>query len=338
MRQRYRDRRDAGRALAEALASYAGRDDVLVLALPRGGVPVGFEVAQRLGAPLDVFLVRKLGVPGHEELAMGAIASGGVRVLNREVLSMIDIGADTIAAVANAEQRELERRELEYRGGRPAPDVRGKTVILVDDGLATGSTMRAAARALRALEPTELVVAAPVAAEETCAELAREADRVVCPFTPEPFQAVGLWYQAFEQTTDAEVRELLEQAGAAADDAAAAGAGSAGAVRIESGDTMLDGDLVLPSRPAGVVLFAHGSGSSRHSPRNRHVAGVLQRAGLATLLMDLLTEQEEAEDARTGHLRFDIGLLAGRLVTAIDWLGEQRDTRALRAGCFGAST
>ena len=209
---RFRDRSDAGRRLAEQLAEYADRADVRVLALPRGGVPVGWEVARALGAPLDVFLVRKLGIPGHEELAMGAIASGGVRVLNRQVVDTFSIPERTVAAVAATEQEELERREREYRAGRAAPDVRGRTVILVDDGLATGSTMRAAVAALRAQEPGELVVAVPVGAAETCSELAREVDRVVCAATPEPFLAVGLWYEDFAQTTDEEVRSLLRDA------------------------------------------------------------------------------------------------------------------------------
>ena len=210
--RRYRDRHDAGRRLAEALAAYAGRPDVVVLALPRGGVPVGYEVARALGAPLDVFLVRKLGVPGHEELAMGAIASGGVRVLNPSVLRMVPVPPDEIDRVARAEQAELERRAAAYRGGRPPPDVRGKTAILVDDGLATGASMRAAAEAVRALEPAEVVVAVPVAAGETCDQFRGTVDAVVCAHTPEPFYAVGLWYQDFSQTTDDEVRELLARA------------------------------------------------------------------------------------------------------------------------------
>ncbi|HWQ15505.1 MAG TPA: phosphoribosyltransferase [Roseiflexaceae bacterium] len=210
--RRFLDRRDAGRFLADHLRAYAGRPDVLVLALPRGGVPVAFEVARALGAPLDVFLVRKLGVPGHEELAMGAIASGGVRVINDEVAGALGIPESVIGAVAAHEQRELERRERAYRDDRPAPDVRGYTAILVDDGLATGSTMRAAVRALRLLGPQRIVVAVPVAAYETCASLRAEADEVVCAATPEPFHAVGLWYEDFSQTTDDEVRELLSRA------------------------------------------------------------------------------------------------------------------------------
>ena len=212
MPNRYRDREDAGRHLAAELREYAGRDDVLVLALPRGGVPVGYEVARALDAPLDVFLVRKLGVPGHEELAMGAISTGGVRVMNEQVLAMVPVSEAAIAAVAAQEERELERREREYRGDRPVPKLGGRTVILVDDGLATGSTMRAAVLAVRAHEPERLVVAVPVAAAETCDEFRSDVDEIVCAITPEPFVAVGLWYDDFSQTTDDEVKQLLDAA------------------------------------------------------------------------------------------------------------------------------
>lgn len=208
----FRDRDDAGRQLGRAVANnYGRRDNLIVLGLPRGGVPVAARVAEALGAPLDVFIVRKLGMPGHEELAMGAIASGGVRVMNRDVLDSMPVPQKMIDAVATREQRELERREREYRGARPPLDVRGKTVIIVDDGLATGSTMRAAVRALRRMDPQAVVVAVPVAAKSTCDEFRREGDvdDVLCLRTPEPFQAVGLWYEDFAQTTDEEVHELL---------------------------------------------------------------------------------------------------------------------------------
>jgi predicted phosphoribosyltransferase len=207
----FRDRAEAGRILAEHLAAYADRADVIVLALPRGGVPVGFEVAQALHAPLDVFLVRKLGVPGHEELAMGALATGGVRVLNDDVVRGLGIPPEVLDRVAAEEGRELQRREAAYREGRPAPDVRGKTVILVDDGLATGSTMRAAVAALRQQHPARIIVGVPVGAAETCDQFRDEADEVVCARTPEPFYAVGLWYGDFSQTTDEEVSFLLRQ-------------------------------------------------------------------------------------------------------------------------------
>jgi predicted phosphoribosyltransferase len=208
----FRDRRDAGRRLAERLTGHAGEPDVLVLGLPRGGVPVAYEVAEHLNAPLDVFLVRKLGVPGHEELAMGAIASGGVRVLNMEVTRSLGIRPATIQAVETSEQRELARRERLYHGSRPAPEVRGRTVILVDDGLATGSSMWAAVEALRQREARRIVVAVPVAAPSTCEAFRQSGIEIVCGVTPEPFSAVGVWYQDFSATTDAEVRELLERA------------------------------------------------------------------------------------------------------------------------------
>jgi len=205
----FHDRHDAGRQLAARLDHYRGRDDLLVLALPRGGVPVGFEVAEALQAPLDVFLVRKLGVPGQEELAMGAIASGGIRVLNDSVVQLLGLREADIAAVERFERRELERREREYRSDRSPLDAAGKIVILVDDGLATGSSMRAAVKALRRMGPGRIVVAVPVGARETCDELAMEADETVCAREPEPFHAVGVWYENFAQTTDEEVRDLL---------------------------------------------------------------------------------------------------------------------------------
>src|SRR6266480_142737 len=217
----YRDRPEAGKHLAAQLAHYANRDDLVVLALPRGGVPVAYEVAKALSAPLDIFLVRKLGVPGYEELAMGAIATGGVRVLNDDVVEYLLIPAGVIDSVAADELRELERRERAYRGNRPEPAVRGKTVILVDDGLATGSTMRAAAAALRQQNPARIVVAVPVSAPQTCNEYRMGVDEIICAKTPEPFHGVGLWYEDFSQTTDEEVRELLKKA--QADHAAEAG-------------------------------------------------------------------------------------------------------------------
>ena len=209
---RFRDRVEAGQLLGVEVARRLGaRNDILVLGLPRGGVPVAYRVAQALQAPMDVFIVRKLGVPGHEELAMGAIASGGVRVLNRDVLAYAAISQKTIDAVVAREEQELDRREQSYRGARGPLDVRGKTVVIVDDGLATGSTMRAAVAALRKMEPGIIVVAVPLAAPQTCEELTREVDEMICLRTPEPFQAVGLWYDDFAQTTDSEVHDLLER-------------------------------------------------------------------------------------------------------------------------------
>ena len=214
MRRRFRDRQDAGVQLAAALEVYANDPTVLVLGLPRGGVPVAYQVARALRAPLDVFVVRKLGVPGHRELAMGAIATGGVRVFNDDVIESLQISAPIIDAVARYEGAELERQQRAYRDDVPVPNVTGRTVIIVDDGLATGSTMRAAVRALRKSAPARIVVAVPVGASETCRSLRDEADEVVCAAVPRDFQAVSLWYDEFSQTTDQEVRSLLEAAAA----------------------------------------------------------------------------------------------------------------------------
>jgi len=213
MAKPFRDRAEARRVLAGWLSEYDGGSDVLVLALPRGGVPVAFEVATALGVPLDVFMVRKLGVPRREELAMGAIASGGVRILNKDVVRNLEIPDERIDAVTAREWDELRRRERDYRDNRPEPDVRGRTVILIDDGLATGSSMRSAVVALRRQEPRRIVVAVPIAAPSTCEEFREEVEEVVCAETPEPFYAVGLWYEDFSQTTDDEVRELLNERG-----------------------------------------------------------------------------------------------------------------------------
>jgi putative phosphoribosyl transferase len=333
MASRYRNRTEAGRALAGELRDYAGRPDVLVLGLPRGGVPVASEVARALGAPLDVFVVRKLGVPAHPELAMGAIASGSVRVIDRSVMESFGVTDAELAAVAATEAQELDRRERRYRGGRPPPDVAGKIVIVVDDGLATGATMAAAATALRAQRPARLVVAVPVGARETCRDMRRLADETVCAMSPEPFLAVGLWYEDFSETTDDEVRDLLGQ-GATQHRAT----GGEHEVQVTAGRVTLNGALAVPADALGVVLFAHGSGSGRHSPRNRYVAEQLRQRGMATLLMDLLTPAEEAVDLQTRELRFDIGRLGERVVAAIDWLGQEPSARGLPVGLFGAST
>jgi putative phosphoribosyl transferase len=212
---RFKHRADAGRQLARELSEFAGRSDVLVLGLPRGGVPVAAEVARQLAVPLDVFLVRKLGMPGHEELALGAIAEGCVEVVNEDLARDVGVSRSTIERVAVRERLELDRRDALYRGGRRRPEMRDRTVILIDDGLATGATMEAAIVALRSLKPARIVVAAPVGAQATCARLRRLADDVRCASTPEPFDAVGQWYEDFSQTTDDEVREILASQGGA---------------------------------------------------------------------------------------------------------------------------
>jgi putative phosphoribosyl transferase len=208
----YRDRADAGRRLAGELEEYAGRSDVVVLALPRGGVPVAFEVAEAIDAPLDLMIVRKLGLPGQEELAMGAIATGDVRVMNEPLVERLGLSGDVIEQVVERERRELHRRQKEYRGDRPPPQVKDKCVILIDDGLATGATMLAAAQAIRQLQPREIVVAVPVAPPDTCQQLEQHVDRVVCAETPWMFRGVGQWYDDFSQTSDREVRQLLDRA------------------------------------------------------------------------------------------------------------------------------
>jgi putative phosphoribosyl transferase len=318
---RFRDRAEAGRLLGERLSEYAGRGDVVVLGLPRGGVPVAREVALALAAPLDVFLVRKLGFPGQPELAMGAIASGGTRVLNEQLVRELRLGDELIERVAEREGAELVRREQAYRGDRPPPDLRGRTVVLVDDGLATGATMRAAVAAVRSRGPHRIVVAVPTAPPPALDELRPEVDELVCLIAPDPFHAVGLWYEDFREISDEDVRRLLAFPREEQVDAGGA-----------------EGNLVVPVGARGLVLFAHGSGSSRFSPRNRYVAGVLEDAGLATLLVDLLTTGEEQIDLRTRELRFDIGLLAERLLAAAAWAGRDERTRGLSLGLFGAST
>ncbi len=323
---RFRDRHEAGRLLAERLRAYADRDDVIVLGLPRGGVPVAQEVARALGAPLDVFVVRKLGFPGQPELAMGAIASGGIRVLNEELLREVRLAPETIDGVARVEAAELERRDAAYRGGRPAPELEGRTVVLVDDGLATGSTMRAAIAAVRSRSPRRVVVAVPTAPPRALDELTRLADEVVWVIAPAPFHAVGLWYDDFREVSDDDVRRAVS---VPAERVVAVG--DAGGERLEAG-------VVVPEDARGLVLFAHGSGSSRLSPRNRYVAGVLVDGGLATVLVDLLTRSEDARDRETGELRFDVGLLADRVVASIEWARRDPMLRDLPLGLFGAST
>ncbi|MEW5855722.1 MAG: phosphoribosyltransferase family protein, partial [Myxococcota bacterium] len=318
----FRDRQEAGRLLADALRERGGYEGGVVLGLPRGGVPVAAEVARQLGLELDVFVVRKLGFPGQPEYAMGALASGGVVVLNPELEGHIP--REVLDRVTRLELEELERREHLYRTDHHGAELSGRPAILVDDGLATGSTMRAAVQALRKLGPSRVIMAVPVAAPESIESLRPVVDDAVSVATPDPFVAVSAWYQDFSQTSDDEVRALLD----ASRRPTVEGMREMPA-RVQAGRATLQGDLAIPAAPRGVVLFAHGSGSSRHSPRNRYVASELQRGGLATLLMDLLTVDEEELDRHTGHLRFNIGFLADRLVSAIRWVSQQPGTRAL---------
>ncbi len=328
------DRTEAGARLAPRLMHLKG-EDVVVLGLPRGGVPVAFEVAQALGAPLDVMVVRKLGVPFQPELGMGAIGEGGVRVINDRVVEMAGVSPEQLEQVERRERAELERRAASYRGGRPPVPIAGRTVVLVDDGIATGSTARAACRVAAARGADRVVLAVPVASPEAVADLGREAE-VVCLEVPSHMWAVGEWYRDFSQTSDEEVIRLLEAArgGARQGEAAARPTVREEEVRFDAGGATLAGHLTVPEHPAGIVLFAHGSGSSRHSPRNRFVAGVLNGNGMATLLFDLLTTAEEHDRRNV----FDIELLAGRLEGATRWVRGQPGIAGRPVGYFGAST
>ena len=338
----FTDRIDAGRQLAARL-THLKDSDVVVLGLPRGGVPVAEQVAESLAAPLDICLVRKLGVPYQPELAMGAVGEGGVRVLNDDVLSRGRVTSRDLAAVEERELALLDERAARYRGARHPVPLRGRTVVVVDDGLATGATALAACRVVRARDAARIVLAVPVAPAGWRAErVGNNADEAVCVHEPAFFQAIGQFYLDFSQTPDEDVVACLDRnraAYGAGDDAAAQAAeGAAGLppteVRLPVGGAEVGGELTVPEGATGIVVFAHGSGSSRHSPRNRAVAAALNRAGLGTLLFDLLTDAEAANRANV----FDTELLAGRLTEAAAWVGGREDTRRLRTGFFGAST
>jgi putative phosphoribosyl transferase len=345
------DRRDAGRRLATRLAPLAGERPVVV-ALPRGGVPVAFEIARALRAPLDILAVRKLGAPANPEFAVGAIAEDGTQVVNAGVARRIGMSTQELEATIEREIAELRRRVARYRGGAAPVDVRGRTVIVVDDGIATGLTDLAAVRALRARGAARIVVAVPVGPAESVALVGAEADEVVCYMIPRELVGVGRWYRDFSAVSDEEVVALLAQAAdagnVAADPARAAGVRPASTPAFPSApaavpseplalavdDVVLAGDLRLPAGARGLVIFAHGSGSSRLSPRNRTVAARLAGAGLATVLFDLLTEHESGRR----ELLFDIPLLARRLEGVTRWAAAEPATRELPVGYFGAST
>ncbi|MGP7999068.1 MAG: phosphoribosyltransferase family protein [Streptosporangiaceae bacterium] len=348
------DRADAGRRLAGVLTGVRG-PDAIVLGLPRGGIPVAYQIARKIGAPLDVILVRKVGLPAQPELAMGAIGEDGVRLINTEVTAAEQISEREFAEVEERERAELRRRAERYRLDRPRVPVAGRTAIVVDDGIATGLTARAACQVARAHGAARVIVAVPVAPRSTVAALAQVADQVVCLESPEPFYAIGQWYQDFAQTSDAEVVRLLRAAaapavapagpgngqaglaagtGPAADTGLTAGTGAQHDVLVPAGPVMMPGRLTVPPGAHGIVLFAHGSGSGRDSPRNLFVAVALHGARIGTLLFDLLTPDEEANRSNV----FDIGLLAGRLTAATSWLRGQPGLAGARAGYFGAST
>lgn len=339
----FEDRVDAGRQLGRRLAELRGQD-VVVLGLPRGGVPVAFEVAAALDAPLDVIVVRKLGLPYQPELAMGAIGEGGARVLENRVLAQSRVSGQELAAVEEHERAVLENRVALFRKGRSRLDLTGRIAVIVDDGIATGSTARVACRVARKLGAARVILAVPVAPADTLAGLS-DPDEVVCLATPRHFSAVGYHYRDFSPTDDDQVVRLLDAAAKRVQDSPPASRTTATAaaetaldfdeeVEIPSRGVRLQAQLHLPVPARGVVLFAHGSGSSRHSPRNRFTAGVLQQAGLGTLLLDLLTPAEEQSRANV----FDIELLARRLSSATDWLATREDTAYCTIGYFGAST
>jgi putative phosphoribosyl transferase len=334
----FTDRTDAGRRLAGRLRAYRDSDAV-VLGLPRGGVPVAYEVARELDKPLDVIVVRKLGVPHQPELAMGAIGECGARVLNDDVVQGVEVSEHEIEMVEKAERAELLRRVERFRDGRPPVALAGRTALIVDDGVATGSTARAACRVARALGAERVVVAVPVGAPDAIIAVGEDADEVVWLDAPSWFSAVGQWYRDFAQTTDEEVAGLLARAQIGRREPAQVSVDDDPylvdeEVEVLAGPVPLAGHLTIPEHPAGLVVFAHGSGSSRHSPRNRYVAAMLNRARLGTLLFDLLTQHEEVDRERV----FDIGLLADRLVAVTAWLTRQPYADGLRVGFFGAST
>jgi putative phosphoribosyl transferase len=330
----FQDRREAGQRLAERLSGLRSSRP-LVLGLPRGGVPVAFEVARELDAPLDVLVVRKLGVPFQPELGMGAVGEDGVRVLNPEVLREAGVTDTQLAEVEARERAEVEQRAARLRRGRTAIPLTDRTAVIVDDGLATGGTARAAIRVARARGAARVVLAVPVAPPDTVAALSREADDVVSLETPEPFFAIGGWYADFTPTSDQEVVDLLAAGVGGADKEVGEVDGEVDdEIEIPAGRQLLSGHLTVPRGATGIVVFAHGSGSGRHSPRNRAVASALNGRGLGTLLFDLLTPEEESDRANV----FDILLLGDRLGAAAAWLVDHDARRGLPLGYFGAST
>lgn len=347
----FTDRDQAGRRLAAALADLEIKDAV-VLALPRGGVPVAHHVATRLGAPLDVLIVRKLGVPRHPEYAFGALGEDGVTVIDTDVVRSVHLSESEVTNVVAAETTEISRRVSQYRSGLPLTPIAGRTALIIDDGLATGSTMAAAVKVVRQLGAATIVVGVPVGSPDAVNRIGAMVESIVCLSAPASFRAVGQFYRDFGQLSDRDVIDVLNLhrsenpppiASAGVDASAAVdrsgNCGAAGTdvdveVMIPVDGAQLGGHLVIPSAATGMVVFAHGSGSGRFSPRNQYVARSLNQAGLGTLLFDLLTDVESRDRANV----FDIPLLASRLVGATRWLQSQPETAACPIGYFGAST
>ncbi|MCA6094506.1 phosphoribosyltransferase [Streptomyces sp. SCA3-4] len=329
---RFNDRVDAGRRLAERLGHLRGENPV-VLGLPRGGVPVAFEVARALAAPLDVILVRKLGVPYHRELGFGAIGEGGVRVIRNDIVRMSRVDEDDLVEVERSEEAELARRAERFRAGQPRVPLEGRTAIVVDDGIATGATASAACQVAKAQGAARVVLAVPVAPPDAAAEFRTQVDELICLSTPVAFAAVGEWYHDFAQTSDEEVVELLRRNAEQVREGGGGGDAHGGPLKlpVDGGRVALAGDLTMPAGAPGLVVFAHGSGSSRLSPRNRAVARALSDAGLGTLLFDLLTPLEENDRANV----FAVEPLARRLTEVTRWL---RRREPVPVCYFGAST
>ncbi|WP_141731367.1 phosphoribosyltransferase [Oligoflexus tunisiensis] len=335
-----KNRSEAGQLLAEKLMAYADQPNVMVLALPRGGVPVGFEIAQRLKAPLDVFLVRKLGVPGHEELAMGAISSSGDRVLNQEIIDALQISDSVVERVTQRERQEIKRREALYRQNKPPLKFQGKTVVLVDDGLATGSTMLAAIRAVQKQKAAKIVIAVPLAPPSTFDSMKKLGDEMICLMTPEPFYGVGLWYEDFTQTSDDEVVSLLAQAETwIRTDPEEKDLPGMQHISIPAGAVELPGKLLIHDGDSqGLVMLIHGTGYPGQSPQHDHIAHRLHEDGFSTVRFDLLTEEEEASELQSRHLRFDIPLLTKRLIQATEWVKNELAHDHQPIGYFSSST
>lgn len=345
----FRNRQEAGSQLARLLHFWTGRSDVLVLALPHGGVETGFAIARHLDVPLDILLARKLGVPGHEDTAFGAIAPGGFRYIDQSVVQAAGMAPEEIEKSIEQTQESLRRQDRLYRANRAPLDVSGRTVILADDGIATGASIRVAIQALRAMHPARLIVAVPVAPASIIERFRGDVDEFFCLYQPQAVRAVGQFYWDFSPVSDEEVVEILERAAELHRNGGAPGAdyvarpavqgdGFQGGVVLQTATARLEGALSLPASAVGLVLFVHGSSSRRYSPRSRSLAKILQSQRLGTLLFDLLTDEEDLPDQRKAGYRLEIPLLAQRLIDAVEWLTSQSSFRHLPLCYLGSGT